>query len=67
MSNIEERIQKLENGISAPGTTLQRTVLPEEGKGFGWVLSVGKMSMPKEHFYGQSIEECLDSAEEKLL
>ena len=51
-----------ESGLVA-GTSLGRALLSEEmGGGLGWVLSVGRMEMPKCHFYAKTINGCFARA-----
>lgn len=46
-----------------PGTSLSRTLLSEEmGGDLGWVLSVGRMGLPKCHFYAKTINGCFAKA-----
>lgn len=48
---------------AVPGTLLSRALLPEDqGGGIGWCLSIGRMNMPKCHFYSRSINGCIARA-----
>jgi hypothetical protein len=60
--DIEGRIELLEEGLSVPGTVLSRCLLSD---GPGWVLSIGNMNMPKNHYYAHSIESVFEMAEKE--
>lgn len=62
---IEERICRLEQGLSVPGTQIVRHLKPKEG--IGWSLAIGGMMEPKDFFYGDTIEEVLALAERELI
>jgi hypothetical protein len=62
--DLEERIVDLEKEISVPGTQLTRTLL-KSGK-IGWTLTIGKMGLVKRFFYGLTIKECLEQAENQI-
>jgi len=58
---IDERITNLENKVlSPPGTTISR-IISENGQ--QWSLGIGQMSMPKQFFIGNTIEEIIFQAE----
>lgn len=57
MDTIEVRF----NGhLTMPGTSLSRSML-EDGE-MGWCLGIGALQMPKECFYGKTIEACVEAA-----
>lgn len=64
---IEDRIQELEKQMcpqgEPPGTEITRDLNSDMRS--RWRLSLGRMGMrePKLIFYGYTIEECLDNAE----
>lgn len=68
---LDERIQKLEELSlgdrfkNMQGTTLQRVNNPN-GPGTQWCLALGPLSMPKEFFYGLTVEEVVSTAEDSL-
>jgi len=60
--NIKERLKTLESKLEGvPGTVLSRIL---DSQGSRWFLGIGPMLMPKQFFFGGSIEECLTSAED---
>lgn len=69
-SGWELKLARLEDSFgigygsgAVPGTSLVRELLPEDqGGGIGWCLSIGRMGMPKCHFYSKSINGCLARA-----
>ena len=63
---LERRIERLENQFRKPsGTNIDR-VLKFDGDGVMWCLGLGQMGMPKQFFYGNTIEEVISFAEKEL-
>lgn len=65
--NIEDRIKALESklcGNRSPGTKLSRVF--KEVSGYHWCLGLGAMCMPLSFYYGETIEICLNQAEEDI-
>lgn len=60
---LEALFECAETDGRVPGTILSRALLPEDqGGGVGWCLSIGRMNMPKCHFYSKTINGCLARA-----
>lgn len=60
-TDLEERLVGLESCGSVPGTVLARALLED---GIGWSLGVGGLQQPKKFFYGSTIEDVIQQAEE---
>lgn len=65
---ISDRIIGLEEelGLTVPGTQLCR-VLSKNSPLVEWCLALGRMWEPKRFFYGLTIEECLNAAENAIM
>lgn len=59
MRDVETQILKIERKWNLPGTSLSRCLKDNK---LQWVLAIGPMGMPKDFFYGYSIEEVLNQA-----
>lgn len=60
---LEARLNSIEEFMGGvPGTTLSRVLV--YNKGIEWCLAVGKLSQPKFFFYGSTIEQCINQAEQ---
>lgn len=69
--SLEKRIENLEKKFSpkSPGTILSRVSLDQRThgySGYGWCLAIGKLSMPKDFYYGRTIEEVFSNAENEV-
>jgi hypothetical protein len=70
VTGLERKFQIIEEGFGCavsnghvPGTMLSRALMPEDqGGGVGWCLSIGRMQMPKCHFYARTINGCFQKA-----
>lgn len=77
LGELNKLIQKLEKGVSVPGTSITRSlcdvvILVKEGISvpkphigrslLAWCVGVGPLAMPKKFYYGLTIEETLDRA-----
>lgn len=65
--NIQERIDKLEK-IYGCGTILSRCFNPnpKQEPSYIWCLGLGKISMPKSFYHGNTIEEVFYNAENNI-
>lgn len=63
---LDERLLALEAVASPaiPGTMLSRVM--KEDSGFRWCLALGRMTMPKRFFYGDTVEEAVAAAEAEV-
>jgi hypothetical protein len=62
MLTLEERLIRLEQGQSVPGTQLCRVY---NESGILWGLGIGLFSRPKQFFYGKTIKEVIIAAEKQ--
>ena len=81
--NIDAVVDKLENGMSDPGTTISRVCIdnnlaikegctphpdrPSRESVFAWCVAVGKIMEPKKFYYGNTIADALEKAIEEEL
>jgi hypothetical protein len=63
--DIDKRIKALEK-VYGNGTIIQRVYKPGDGNGVGWTIGLGQISLTKTFFSADTIEECLQRAEDSL-